>query len=247
MPTPPTLISYTETTSWTTTGSPKSIASISWQVDDVLVALAGAEGAGTETVGGISNTGTGLSWGAAKQTHSAASDCAGAVFACVATAASSGVISMTNDSGISTWGFAVWVYRGSAGIGNSVEQDTTTQTVNLTPTGVDSAMVWGVFDWSAEAVHTMTPTPTNVDEGTQGGGYTIHVGDLADQTSAGATAYGILPDGVGDTGPYTILVLEIKASAGAALDVVLKDPPNRGKQGFRDSRGLKGPGFRSFQ
>jgi hypothetical protein len=241
----PTRVSYTETTAWTTSGSPKSIASISWSIGDVLIALGGAEGVATETVGGISNTGSGLSWGAAQQNHTAASNCAGAIFACVATAASSGVISMTNDNGISRWGFAVWVYSGSAGVGNSVQQATTTKTVNLTPVGADGAIVWGVFDWSAEAVHTMTPTPTNVDEATQlAGAFTIHVGDLADQPSAGAVAYGIT--GGTSTGPYTIVAIEVRAGTSAQPDIVLRDPPNRQKQGFRDSRGLKGPGFGSF-
>lgn len=208
----PSLISYTETASWTTAGSPKSIASISWQTGDVLVALAGAEGRGSETVGGISNTGTGLTWGAAKVTHTASSDCPGAIFACVAASASSGIISMTNDNASSIWGFAVWVYRSSTGIGNSVEQDTTTKTVSLTPTAANGAIVWGVFDWSAEAVHTMTPTPTNVREATQVSGYTVMVGDLADQTSAAGVAYGVT--GGTSTGPYTIVAIEVKNDGG---------------------------------
>lgn len=208
MATAPTLISYTETASWVTGSASKSIASISWQIGDVLVAMAGA---GWVVLDVPTNTGSGLAW-VSQQSHVASTVCATQLATAVATAASSGVISIATDDPGVKFGFGVWVYRGSDGIGNSVEQYTTTKTVNLTPTGANGAIVWGVFDRSGQATHTITPTPTNTNELTQDGDYTIHVADLADQTSAGATAYGV--SGGGSTGPYSIVALEIKGTAG---------------------------------
>jgi len=211
MPTPPTRISVTETADWITAGASRSIASLSWQIGDVLVAVCIGEGATTSTLGVPTNTGSGLSW-ASYQNHAATSDCAARISACVASAASSGVISVTNSSATDHWGFAVYIYRDSDGIGNSVEQDTTTQTVALTPTAANGSIVWGVGDWSAEAAHTGTPTPTNTVEATADAGrYTAHVFDLTNQTSAGAVSYGVT--GGGTTGPYTIVALEVKGIA----------------------------------
>lgn len=118
----------------------------------------------------------------------------------------------TTNAGIQ-FGFGVWVWRGSAGIGNSAEQHTATLNVNMTPIAAHCGTVLGTFDFGAAAVQTIIPTPTNtrqrVDEGTT---YTVYVSDVADQASAGATAYGISGTG---TGPFSIVAMEIQASSGA--------------------------------
>lgn len=223
----PSRISYTETTSWHTTGTSKSIASISWQVGDVLIRKGMTEGAGVETIGVPTNTGTGLSW-ALVNSVAASSHCAASIYACVATIADSGVISTTNSSGTSRWGFAVSVWRGSAGVGNNAvtAAPSTTKTVNLTPTAAGCAVEWVVADWSAETAHALTPTPTGTDEATQFAGYSAHAGYLVPQASAGAVAYGIT--GGTSTGPYTIAVVEVKAGAGGATPDWL---PRRGSFG----------------
>jgi len=211
----PTLISYTET-SWTTTGLSKSIASISWQSGDVLVALGGSEG--PDTLGAPTNTGSGLTW-TSQKSNVAASTCGTKLATAVASASSSGVISMSSNNSSDEWGFAVWVWRGSNGVGNSAEQHTSTKTVALTPTGADSGIMWGVFDFAANStLQTITPTPTNtrqrVNEGTH---YTIYLADITDQVSAGAVSYGISGTG---SGPFSILVMEVKSSGGAsAFDI----------------------------
>lgn len=205
----PTLISYTEVAAWNTGGTSKSLASISYQVDDVVIVIAGDEGGGAL---GTPNNLTGLTF-ATQKSNNAASTCASLVSAAVATQASSGVLTISN-SGSPFYGFAAWVWRGSAGIGNSVEQHTATKTVSLTPAGgANAAICWAIFDFNVEAAHTITPSPTNTRQAVQiASHYTIHVADLADQTSAGAVSYGI--SGGSSTGPYSIVAIEVMAGAG---------------------------------
>lgn len=209
----PTRVSYAETASWSTTGASKSTASISFQTNDVLAVLALNEGGagggtfGTPTVTGATFTiqkflkGTGA--------------LSGSMVACaVAASTTSAAVTVTNSNSANEWGFAVWVYRGSAGCGNSSEQHTTTKTVALTATAADAAIVWGLADFNADVAATAgTPTATTTNQKVQiASHYTIGVFDLTDQVSAGSVSYGFT--GGGTVGPFSLVVLEIKASAG---------------------------------
>lgn len=209
MPTPPTLISYTEVT-WNATGQPKTTASISWLAGDVIVVIAGSETADTLGV----PTATGLTFTKQKDwPGTGGATCSAFVATATPGAGGSATVSVT-ESGAHTWGFGVWVWRGSAGVGNSAEQHTATKTVALTPTGADGAIVWGTFDFAAAAVQTITPTPTNTRQRVALTPYTIYVSDLIDQVSAGSVSYGISGTG---TGPFSIVALEIKAAASAFI------------------------------
>lgn len=212
MPTPPTLISYTETASWATTGTPKvTPAAVSWQTGDVIVVLAGSEGfsdvLGTPTATGLTFT---------KQQdilNNGNTQCAAFVAAAVAGSTSSAVVNVTN-TGSGQWGFGVWVWRLSGGIGNSQKSanGNTAKTISLTPTAADSAIMWGSFDFNADGAPTGSPAPTNTRQSAQSAGhYTRGVFDLTDQTSAGAASYGF--SGGGTTGPFSIVALEIKGLA----------------------------------
>jgi hypothetical protein len=208
----PTLISYTEV-AWTTTGTPKSTAAtVSWQTNDVIVVIAGAEDISTLGV----PTATGLTFVVQKQNNpGAAGTCSSGVWAVVAgSAGTNQAVSQTLSSGVKHWGFGVWVWRGSQGIGDSSEQHTATKTVNMTPAaGADAGVVWGAFDFSAGAGPAATPTPTDTRQATvDGTKYSLVVADLTDQVSAGAVAYGLTVTGT--TGPYSIVVMEIKTGAG---------------------------------
>jgi hypothetical protein len=204
----PTLISYTET-AWNATGTSKSSASISWQTGDVICVIAGSEANDNLSV----PTATGLTF-ASQKNNVAASTCGTRVSAVVAGSNGSDAVTVTNPSSVSDWGFGVWVWRGSGGIGNSSEQHTATLTVSLTPTAADSAIVWGAFDFAAAALQTITPTPSNTRQRVvDSGSYTLYVADLLDQVSGGAVSYGI--SGAG-SGPFSIVVLEIKTGAGGA-------------------------------
>lgn len=209
MPTPPTLVSYTEVT-WNATGQPKTTASISWLAGDVIVVIAGSETADTLGV----PTATGLTFTKQKDwPGTGGTTCSAFVATATPGAGGSATVSVT-ESGAHTWGFGVWVWRGSAGVGNSVEQHTATKTVALTPAGADGAIVWGLFDFAAAAVQTITPTPTNTRQRVALTPYTIYVSDLIDQVSAGSVSYGISGTG---SGPFSIVALEIKAAASAAV------------------------------
>lgn len=210
----PTLISYTET-AWDTVGLTKSTASISWNAGDVIVVIGGSEGADNLTLA----TATGLTF-VPQKSNNTINTCASRLDAVVAGSSGSSAVTMTNDASGHDWGFAVWVWRNSAGIGNSVEQHTggsaPTESVSLTPTAADGAIVWGLFDFQASALGTIVPTPTNTRQRAVIGGthYTIYVADLGDQTSAGGVLYGV--SGAGSvTGPFSIVAMEIKAGTGS--------------------------------
>jgi len=198
----PQLISYTET-SWNTTAISKSVA-ISWNAGDVIVVIAGCQG--STTLDGP--TATGLNF-IVQQSNSAAFTCSSMCAAAVADNAGSDVVNMTNLSATLHWGFGVFVWRNSQGIGNSAEQHTTSLTVPFAPFTADGAIVWGVFDLSASVVQATTPAPNDARQlFWDTGAYTVYLIDLGDQPSIGSTRYGLA--GIG-SGPYSIVAIEVKA------------------------------------
>lgn len=203
--TAPTRISYNEATQgWNNNSSPKSTASISWQTNDVIIVIAGQESAGRTIT---TPTATGLTFSNLKS-NTTASTCTALMASATAGSNGSGAVSVTSN-GVDFWSFAVWVYRGSNGVGDTKEQHTSTHSVSSTPLGgAHSAYVWGIFDFATGAVGTLTPTPTNTGEATQfNPNYTVYAADLGDQSSAGATSYGLTGSG---GGPFSIMVAEIK-------------------------------------
>lgn len=205
----PTLVSYTETV-FNTTTSPKTSASISWNAGDLIVVIGGSEG----SLGSLATpTGTGLSFTDSRK-NTAASTCGTIVSTATPASSGSSTISMT-ESGGQDFGFGVWVFRDSAGFGGSAEQHTTSKTVSYTAAGTNSAIVWASFDFSVETLGTLTPTPSNTRHSESvASHYTILVGDLLDQTSGGAVSYGVT--GGGSSGPFSIVLKEIKAGSGSA-------------------------------
>ena len=211
----------------TTTGNTATTASVSWQTGDVVVVIYGNAGASNANMAAPSNTGSGLSW-TQNQSIASASCCGGALATAVASGSSSGTITAGSVAGPSQQNFTgVYVWRGSLGVGNSAGTATpsSTKTVSITPAGgADAAICWGVFDWNADAAQAETPTSTSHGSGAPGpsatpqktqvaGQYTYHWCVLDDQTSAGAVNYGI---GGSNTGPFTIVAVEVKAGAGGA-------------------------------
>lgn len=214
--TPPTLINYVEV-AYNAAGGSRASASISWLTGDVIVMLAGTEGSTTAIPSVGAATGLTL---LSQQSNGTASTCCTRLSACVAGGNGSSAVTVTNSDTTEHWGFSVWVYRGSDGIGNSAEGHTTAKTVSQTNSAADSANVWGGFDFGANAVtnNNITPTPTNTDErAADGAHYTVYVADLTDQTGAGSVAYGV--SGAGTISAFSKVVLEIKGHvvAGVAL------------------------------
>jgi len=207
VPTAPTLVSH-NTVPYNSTALTLTSPSISWNANDVIVVVGGTEGANSSDILGTP-TATGLTF-TARQTIAPSTRCAAYVWTAVAGSSGSGTISVVHNN-TSDAGFTVWVFRGSAGVGNSAQSSTSSLTTSLTPTAAHSAIVWGVFDWNAGSLQTITPTPTNTEARVQYASlYTVYVAELTDQVSAGAVSYGISGSG---SGPFSIVVLEIKGSA----------------------------------
>lgn len=204
--------------------------SVSWQTGDVVIAMGGTEDATNNTWVAPTTAGTGLSF-TLQQSKTVTSSCGAGCFACVASANGSGTFSWqsprTSGSAV-RFANAYYVFRGSAGVGLSSVGEGSGRTLALTPSGADGSIVWGVFDWSASSVQTATPTAsshTTTTPGPQaspqaavgsGASYTYYIEELDDQTSAGATSYGI--GGTG-TGPFSIIAIEVKASGGGGTTV----------------------------
>jgi hypothetical protein len=201
---------------------------VTWQTGDVVILFGGTPGATNgETFGTPSTTGSGISFGAAQQLHnSTGTDCGGAVWAAVASAGSSGTFSTvaTHDTGSRQKLTAVYIFRGSDGIGLSAIEMSADRLVALTPSGADGSISWMILDWAAAATVAFSPTPTSHGAGAPGPtaspasaqvspDFTYYVAELDDQTSAASADYGI---GGSGTGPFTMLVIEAKAAAGPA-------------------------------
>lgn len=216
--TPPTLVSYTETASWATTGASKSTASVSWQTGDVLVVVAGTESGsniGTPTATGLTFT--------SRAAVTSGSVCGTRAATAVAASSGSSAITCTNAGGASDhWGFGVWVWRGSDGFDAAAEQHTSTKTVSATHTDTHSATCWGVFDFAAAAITGISLSPTATNERQKAldnsGGlhYTRYVADLTDHAASGGQAYGI--SGGSGTGPFSIVVVAVLGTTGSTTD-----------------------------
>lgn len=246
----PTLVAFSFVNTANATGVNITIPdTLTWQTNDVVVALCGDEGGSTVTANAISTTGSGLTFTRNQNLFANGTFCSAAVFTAVATAGSSGTVSFqeTYGGGATTNKFlGVYIFRGSNGVGNSTITSTpgTTATISLTPTAADGSIAWAVFDFSAAAAAGDTPTATSHGTSTPGPkaspqntlvgtAYTYYCADLDDQTSAGAVSYGTTASG----GKYTIVAIEVKAGTGAATSSPL---PYVAAPAFRD---LQGPKF----
>lgn len=208
--TPPSLISYTEV-AFNVTTSPRSSAVVSWNAGDFIVVGALSEGASAIGV----PTATGLTFGSVVS-NTAANTCASRISVATAATSSSSVITATNTLA-DTWGFGIWVYRGSDGIGSVGEQHTTTHTKSVVPTDTHSAWVILAGDFSAAAAtNNLTPTVTNIDErAIENAAYTAYVGDITDQASGASTAYGL--NAGGTAGVISLAIIEILGTTTSSL------------------------------
>jgi hypothetical protein len=236
--TAPTLVAFAQAEAAVNSGVAVTTASVSWQTNDVVVVFVGTEGAPAgEALNAPTTTGSGISFGTAQKQHdSTGTDASGGCWAAVASANSSGTFSGSfthgGATGINTV-IGVYIFRGSAGIGNSVLYNGVSPTgASLTPTGADGSICWYVGDWFAAAVTGASPTATSHNSSTPGptaspysqqiaSKVTFYISELDDQTSAGAISYGITGSG---TGPFTIIAFEAKAGAGGGTDATVIPP-----------------------
>ena len=202
----PNLVVY-ETVDWTTVAASKSTASITWKAGDVIAVLASSE-ENTDTLS--LPTATGLSFVAQQTIDGIGFRCSSLGATAAAASDGSGVVSMTESAGV-RWGFCLWVFRNSLGVGHSSQEYALSITTSLMATAVDSAIVWGLFDFGAGPTHNLVPTPSNTRLSTQlAGGYTFMVGDLLDQPLTTAVNYGV------DAGSgFSIIAMEVQGTGGS--------------------------------
>src|SRR5260221_8748397 len=206
----PALISYTETT-WSGTGT-KSTAAVTWQSGDLVVVLAVNE-LGTTAV--AAPTAAGLAFAAGAAAGADSSHCWADSWSATPGAGGSQAVTSTG-AGADDWGLAVWVWRGSGGIGNRATS-TSAQTVSLIRSGANSCVVFASGDFAAAATtgYSFTPAVANDRQHVQDAAlYSVYVADFGDQGAAGTTSYGT--SGETSAGPFTNLALEILGLASAA-------------------------------
>ena len=206
---PPTLIQYEET-SWSTSSNPKSTGTISWQTGDVIAVIGGTEAPGIVIT---TVTATGLTF-AAGTPQAVASSCWANSWTAVAGSNGSSTVDI-DKTGAGQYGAAVWVYRGSTGIGARGANSTTAKIVSVTRTGTSSAVVEGMFDFSAAVVtgRVWTPVGETEQEASAQTGYSVYAANWGNQGAPGATSYGI--SGTASTGVHTKIALEILGSVSA--------------------------------
>ena len=220
----PTLVT-SGATAWNTTTTPKSSSSLSVQTGDVIVFYAVAEGNsiswGTPTGGSLTYT--------LQQNINLGSYCAINVWTAIATSTTSVTVSVTNSGSAIRWGVGWYVFRGSAGVGNSNKANNTTGTpsVSVTASGANSAMVAVNADWNAGATTGKTWATINAITPSAGNG----LEKVATQDASHYTIYSAYWDDCGTTGAkspgmtapsgqqWAIIAVEILGSASSGATV----------------------------
>lgn len=220
MATKPTLVSYTQTTR-NSTASPKTSGAITVAVGDFVVVVAVGEGEslifGTPTSSGIT-----FSAGPAHDLTNYTE--VGSWYGTV-TSGTSINVSISNSGSAIQWGFEVWVWRGSDGLGATNKANATTggPSVSLTTTGANSAVICAGGDWNAAAttgktwrtVNSITPTSGNGLEkvaAQQGSAYTVYSAYWDDVGATGAKTFGMSAP----SQKYAYVAIEVKGTASAA-------------------------------
>ena len=217
---PPTLIAYSEVSTWLGTGT-KATGSVSWQAGDVLVIL-GAVGSNsaipTPTATGLTFTGG--------TPIAAGSTCWVNHWSATAASSGSDVITSTGSAS-SGWGMAVWVWRGSEGTGGRVTAADTSKTVDLTRTQAESAVLVLIADFAADGVGGYSWTPAVDTERWAAQltpSYDLFVGEWLDEDAAGTTTYGVV---VGGAGVHSRLAIEILGAAiSGGPPILVMAPPS---------------------
>jgi hypothetical protein len=192
-PVAPTLI-ITTNSDFNDTTATETVPSISWNTDDWIFII-GMTADPTITL--ATPTVSGLTFALVTNNVGASSDTLFYLWRAVAGSSSSGSITMTTSSGSNIKGLAVWVYRGTDGIGNLVRftPGATNKTYSLTRAYDHSAVILGLADWSAVNDQSVNPWPTTdgfIEKiGYNSGNYTTFTCYWLDQGNAGSRPYGI--------------------------------------------------------
>ena len=224
MPAPTFVAAYN--TDWQSYGpSPfyEKTLSVSTQAGDVLVVYAGVESSSLLI---DTPTGNGVTFTLQEFHDGSDNHCATYIWTGIdATGGTNWTIECVGDSEFFYWGFGVAVFRNSTGIGATdqiTDIEGTAQTLDLTTTSDNSAVLLVQTDWvpvngasrTWATVNSITPSSGNGMElhyTYQALKYTGYAGYYSDVGSAGTKAVGV-------TSPanqrYTIAAVEIEGSAG---------------------------------
>jgi hypothetical protein len=195
--TPPTFIQEVETV-WNTTTSPKTTASFDVLAGDVLVAYStNGEASGDDSFG---ISGGSLTW-TRQVSIITSSNSELAIWTAIVDTNKSMTVSFTSSAAVA-FGGSVSTFRGSDGIGatSSTNVSGGAPTLNLTTTGVRSAIFvangdWNAVDGSSRTWRTNAGTLTERSYYLDTGNYTEYGGYHADVTATGTYAVGLSAPG----------------------------------------------------
>lgn len=217
--TAPTLADYNQST-WTDTSATETTGSVSWQTGDIIVVMgSGENGAITGEGPALKRpTATGLTFATTTSTsYGDSTNTFNAVWTATAGSSGSGTVTSVHYGSGGASGIAVFVYRGSDGVGNASSGDTVGTVRSLTRGSANSAVVVVIGDWNAGNDTTVNSSPAG---GTQrvatfvSGRATFFLFDWGDQGAAGTTSYGI--SNFAPTPVMRAAVVEIKGTAAVA-------------------------------
>lgn len=223
----PTLVTEVETV-FTSSTRPKTTASMSVQVGDILVGYAVKDN-DPEDLSTPTNSGTALTW-TLKQSVNLAGYCEVRMWTATATVEESITVSFS-ETGTADWWFggAVQVWRGSDGVGASAvaNADGAAPSVNITTTQANSAIAVCNGDWNASdgASRTWRSNAGSLTETTyflDSLRYTVYAGYHADAGAIGTYAVGLTAPAAQK---YAIVAIEIKGSAGVASPLPFRSEP----------------------
>jgi hypothetical protein len=208
-------------------GNSRVTSSLSLQSGDIVVVCGVSEGA---TAGDSFNapTTTFATGGITQlQLHAAASNSAAAAWTFTVSTTASGTVTLTQSGAVAgNAQLTVTAWRGGVAptVARSSWAASATRTLSYTSSQANSGMTWIVGDWAAIAAQALAPTSTTHSSASPGPtampqssvvgtSYTQYAAVLDDQALTSAVGYGI--GGTG-TGPFSIIVVEVQGTGGAA-------------------------------
>jgi hypothetical protein len=219
----PTFIAENEVTAWNSTATPRSVTAFSAQTGDVFV-VAGLMEADSETLTMAHDGGAGMAL-TQQMNNPNVTDGARAhiqMWTCIADGTKTVTFTGTRVSGALNWGFTVYQFRGSDGVGNIAVTNNGTGTgapsVSITRAQANSAIVVAVADWTATtAARTwLTNAGAFTERSTYSDGtiYGAHTGYHADAGATGAVTVGLSSP---TTMRYVIGAVEVRGSAAGPI------------------------------
>jgi hypothetical protein len=205
---PPTLISETQVSSWTTIDSSKATSSFNAQAGDVIVVYGMTE----DQPISLSVSGGSLTWTELQRVNVSNY---GRAYAWTATVDSNKTMSVTCTRGAlsGSYGCDALLFRDSAGVGASAKTNAASgsPSLSLTTVGDNSAVVVGDVDWNAasgasRAWRTTAGAFTEEAYATLTGHYTVYGGVHPDVDAAGAKTVGL----TAPSQKYSMVAVEVQ-------------------------------------